>query len=207
MAPARQSSRRLMRGLHSRSGGARRAVCVAVDDGGAQCPVWGPSAWATSGRRATDCSLTETWERRGTICAAPRTSSRPGTCVKCGEGGTRRCSSAATCSTDAVTAAPMAGRPDGSRTGTSTLNSLARKHAAGKEYVLTDRRRAAFLAHPRGEGYQRARGGVDSWRAIRLTEWERLQLELYYTRSFRVYKTHPAADPCVSAGYLTRAPG
>lgn len=61
-----------------------------------------------------------------------------GTCVKCGEGGTFSATPNGRLSTGRL-----------STTGTSTLNSLARKHAAGKEYVLTDRGRSLRILEVR----------------------------------------------------------
>ena len=83
-----------------------------------------------------------------------------GTCVKCGEGGTFSATPNGRLSTGRL-----------STTGTSTLNSLARKHAAGKEYVLTDRGRSLRILEVRdiNELEEEVAGVVTRYSTVRRT--------------------------------------
>ena len=110
-----------------------------------------------------------------------------GTCVKCGEGGTFSATPNGRLSTGRL-----------STTGTSTLNSLARKHAAGKEYVLTDRGRSLRILEVRdiNELEEEVGGRCDALQyGTQDHEWE--LADESYCESFRKFSPHTL---CRTAG-------
>ena len=110
-----------------------------------------------------------------------------GTCVKCGEGGTFSATPNGRLSTGRL-----------STTGTSTLNSLARKHAAGKEYVLTDRGRSLRILEVRdiNELEEEVGGRCDALQyGTQDHEWE--LADESYCETFRKFSPHTL---CRTAG-------